>query len=219
MCLPTLFILITQPITAMKKKILIRIPFMLGAFLVVVAAFISVAFSGLYHVGATDGHIKPVEWILRTTMKNSIRHHAKDIQVPDTINLLDPLFARQFYGHYSAACQTCHGAPGQKAAPWMVIYPEAPDLTKKEVVEQWSDAELFWILKHGIKDTGMMALGPTHTEEDIWGVTALVRQLPDMSAEEYEAIGQWFKAMEEKKAHQGAHGATSAHKHEGGNNN
>jgi hypothetical protein len=197
----------------MKKKTLIRTSFILGAFLLAVAAFVSVVFIGIYHVGATDRHTKPVEWILRTTMKNSIRYHAKDIQVPDLLNLLDPLYAREFYGHYSAACQTCHGAPGQKANPWLVIYPEAPDLTKKEVVEQWSDAELFWILKHGIKDTGMLALGPTHTEADIWGITALVRQLPDMSAEEYEAMGKWFQEMMENKSHQAEHGTTAKHTH------
>ncbi|MEX2594115.1 MAG: hypothetical protein WD426_15175 [Anditalea sp.] len=47
--------------------------------------------------------------------------------------------------------------------------------------------------------TGMMALGPTHSDEDIWGVTAFVRQLPDMSPEEYQAIAEWFKEMKERK--------------------
>ncbi len=196
----------------MKKK-WIRLPFLCVAFLVVLAAFLSVVFTGVYHVGATDRHTKPVEWILRTTMKQSVRYHARDIQVPDTVNLLDPLYARQFYGHYRGACQTCHGAPGQKPDPWMILYPEAPDLTRKEVVGQWSDAELFWILKHGIKDTGMMALGPTHPEDAIWGVTALVRQLPAMSAEAYEAMGRWFQAIQEKKMRQEAQNESENHQH------
>nr|WKN38612.1 cytochrome c [Tunicatimonas sp. TK19036] len=181
-------------------KNFIRISYLIVAFLVVVIASASIVFSGLYHVGATDRHIQSLEWLLRTTMENSIRYHARDIQVPDTLNLQDVTFARQFYGHYSAACQSCHGAPGLKAAPWMVIYPEAPDLTRKEVVDQWTDGELFWILKHGIKDTGMMALGPTHPEEAIWGVTALVRQLPEMSAEEYQSIARWYQEMVTQKA-------------------
>ncbi len=197
----------------MKKKSIIRAFLLLGTSLIVLTAFLSVIFKGLYHVGATDGHSKPVEWVLRTTMKNSIRHHARDIQVPDTIDLLDLSFARQFYGHYSAACQPCHGAPGQQAAPWMVIYPEAPDLTKKEVVGQWTDAELYWILKHGIKDTGMMALGPTHSDDAIWGVTALVRQLPDLSPEAYQAIAQWYEAMQEGKTPQKENSETEKHQH------
>lgn len=161
----------------MKRKPNYYLVFIASVSLSFVAIFIAVVFGGIYNVGATDGHAKPLEWVLRTTMENSIRQHAKNILVPDTLDLQNPLYARNYYGHYSAACQTCHGAPGIKADPWMIIYPTAPDLTDKAVVNRWSDAELFWILKYGIKDTGMMALGPTHKEEDIWGVTALVRQL------------------------------------------
>ncbi|MDQ3605109.1 MAG: cytochrome c [Gemmatimonadota bacterium] len=70
----------------------------------------------------------------------------------------------------------------------MITYPMAPDLTREEVVARWSNAELYWILKHGIKDTGMMALGPTHSDDDIWGVTAFVRQMPHMSPATYQAL-------------------------------
>lgn len=76
-------------------------------------------------------------------MEESVENHALDIAVPDSLDLLDPAYATQFYGHYSAACQTCHGAPGRDPDPWMVIYPEATDLTDEAVVGQWSDAELF----------------------------------------------------------------------------
>lgn len=46
-----------------------------------------------------------------------------------------------------------------------------------------------------------MALGPTHSDEDIWGVTAFVKQLPYMSAEEYQAIVEWVEEMAERKEH------------------
>lgn len=46
----------------------------------------------------------------------------------------------------------------------------------------------------------MMALGPTHPEEAIWGVTALVRQLPTITPEEYEAMAERFAAMQEEQA-------------------
>lgn len=153
---------------------------------------------GVYNVAATEGHIAPVEWVLRTTMESSVRNHASDIQVPDSIDLSDPAFAAPFVAHYDAACATCHAAPGEDRDPWMVIYPDPPDLTDEEVVARWSNEELYWILKHGIKDTGMMALGPTHPDEDIWGVTAFVRQLPQMSAAEYEAlVREYISSMNE----------------------
>jgi len=132
-------------------------------------------------------------------MESSVRNHAKDIRVPATLNLQDKTLSRQFYGAYTKACQTCHGAPGRKADPWMYIYPAAPDLTKKEVVAKWSDAELFWIIKNGIKDTGMPGLGPTHEDKEMWGVAAFVRQLPNVSPKEYQNIEKWFKENGEKE--------------------
>ncbi len=131
----------------MTKKALIRFSFIFGIIFIVAAVFLSVIFGGFYNVGVTNGHTKLVEWVLRTTMENSVRKHAQDIEVPDTLDLGDPTFYSRFYGHYSAACQTCHGAPGQKADPWMIIYPEAPDLTEKEIVDKWTDTELIWIRK------------------------------------------------------------------------
>lgn len=150
-------------------------------------------------VSVTAPHAPAVESALRAIMETSVRAQSKDVHVPTGVNLRDPELAARAIGHYSAACRTCHGAPGAKADPWMVIYPAAPDLTQREVVGAWSDEELFWILKHGVKDTGMMALGPTHQDKDIWAVTAFVRQLPTMSAERYAELVAAYRAKQESQ--------------------
>lgn len=77
----------------------------------------------------------------------------------------------------------------------MVLYPEPHDLTRAEVVSRWTDAELYWIIKHGIKDTGMIALGPTHQEQDLWAVSAFVRQLPHMTGERYHELVTQYQAQ------------------------
>ncbi|WP_190246302.1 c-type cytochrome [Gelidibacter gilvus] len=182
----------------MKKKSLITLTLIIVTLLI--AVFITVVFGGVYNVGATDKHIAPIEWVFRKTMESSVRSHSKYINVPEDINLEDKKLARKFYGAYTKACQTCHGAPGRKSDPWMYIYPAAPDLTDKAVVGKWTDAELFWIIKNGIKDTGMPGLGPTHGDEEMWGVTAFVRQLPNISPEEYEMMEKWFKENGEGNA-------------------
>jgi mono/diheme cytochrome c family protein len=168
-------------------------------------AAVAVILGGYYDVSATRGHSRPVEWVLRTTMENSVRRNARQVRVPADLDLTDRAYAAQFIGHYDAACATCHAAPGRDRDPWMVIYPEPAPLTDHEVVRRWSDEELFWLLKHGIKDTGMMALGPTHTDDDIWGVTAFVRQLPDMTAEQYRALVAYQQQLQEANEH-GQHG-------------
>lgn len=151
--------------------------------------------SGGITVAGTDEHLAPVRFILRTTMERSVRAHAREVQVPPNVNLNDRELAQKGYGHYSVACTPCHGAPGQKPAPWMVINPAAPLLV--ETANNWSDAELFWITKHGIKMTGMPALGPTHKDEHLWAISALVRQLPTMTPEEYLAMGKRYEAAKQ----------------------
>lgn len=175
----------------MRKKTFISLFAIIVTLLIVV--FLTVVFGGVYNVAATDKHIAPVEWVFKKTMESSVQNYAGSIKVPDTINLQDKKLARKFYAAYTKACQTCHGAPGRKPDEWMYVYPAAPDLTSKAVVEKWTDAELFWIIKNGIKDTGMPGLGPTHEDGPMWGVTAFVKQLPDTSPQEYLKMEKWFR--------------------------
>lgn len=86
-------------------------------------------------------------------MVQSVRHQARYVQVPPGANLHDRLLAEKNGGAYGKACQTCHGAPGVKPDHWVYLYPPAPDLTRADVVNDWSDAELFWIIKNGIEHT------------------------------------------------------------------
>ncbi len=148
-----------------------------------------------YDVGATTPHSRPVEWALRSTLEASVRSHARDVAIPPGIDLGDPGLAERAIGHYSVACAQCHAAPGHPAAPWMVLYPAPADLTRADVVSRWSDAELYWIIQNGIKDTGMIALGPTHQEQDLWAVSAFVRQLPQMTGERYHELVTQYQAQ------------------------
>jgi hypothetical protein len=87
----------------------------------------------------------------------------------------------------------------------MVLYPAPADLTKAETVAQWTDTELFWIIENGIKDTGMIALGPTHQQQDIWAVAAFVRQLPEMTAERYHELVTQYQSRRAQMAQTSAH--------------
>lgn len=147
------------------------------------------------NVAATAPHSLPVEWALTEIMERSVRAQAEDVQVPAGVDLSDPELAARAIGHYSAACASCHAAPGEPRAPWIVMYPPPQSLTDAAYVDRWSDAELYWIIKHGIKDTGMIALGPTHQESDLWAVAAFVRQLPAMDPERYRSLRSSHQAM------------------------
>ena len=78
---------------------------------------------------------------------------------------------------YGTECAACHGLDGHNptdAGRWM--YPRAADLTSHEV-QQYSDRELFWIVKNGIRLSGMPAFGKVETVENIWNLVHYVRTL------------------------------------------
>lgn len=82
---------------------------------------------------------------------------------------------------YGMECSMCHGMDGHALTDngrWM--YPRAADLTSP-AVQQYSDQELFWIVKNGIRMTGMPAFGRVETDEHIGQIVQYVRSL-DSSA-------------------------------------
>jgi mono/diheme cytochrome c family protein len=78
---------------------------------------------------------------------------------------------------FGTECAACHGLDGHKptdAGRWM--YPRAADLTSPEV-QQYSDREMFWIVKNGIRLSGMPAFGRVESDEHIWNLAHYVRTL------------------------------------------
>lgn len=182
-----------------------RLAAILGGLVLAGAAAISFV-ARAYDIGVTAPHSRPVERALRAGMELSVRNHAEKVAIPAGIDLRDPVLAERAIGHYSVACAQCHAAPGHPAAPWMVLYPAPADLTSAQTVSRWTDAELFWIIENGIKDTGMIALGPTHQEQDVWAVAAFVRQLPDMTAERYHELVTRYRGRQAQTAPTSTHG-------------
>ena len=58
---------------------------------------------------------------------------------------------------YLNGCAGCHGEP-DKPEQDRSHYPRVPQLA--QVGTQYSDAEVYWIVKHGIRMTAMSAYGP-----------------------------------------------------------
>jgi mono/diheme cytochrome c family protein len=78
---------------------------------------------------------------------------------------------------YGTDCSMCHGADGRTptdSGRWM--YPRASDLTSR-AVQRYSNRELFWIVKNGIRLSGMPAFGKVESDEHIWNLVHYVRTL------------------------------------------
>src|SRR3546814_371868 len=64
--------------------------------------------------------------------------------------------------------------------------PHPPFLPPK--IEEWDPEELFYIVKHGVKFTGMPGWPATDRDDEIWAMTAFLLQLPDLSPEDYHLL-------------------------------
>lgn len=142
------------------------------------------AYSGVYNVAATDEHRPATRWLIHIAKERSIALRADDIRVPELGNR-EQLLAGA--AAYEQMCAHCHAPPGGDDTPVARgLYPAPPDM--KHIVEEYSAAEIFWIVKHGIKASGMPAWGPTHGDEELWPIVAFVQRLPELDAEGYHGL-------------------------------
>ena len=142
-----------------------------------------VVVSGALSVAADEPHSSLVFGILDTARERSIEARADDIQVPA---LDDADRVRRGAGNYDAMCARCHLAPGVDPTELSAgLSPTPPNLAKDAPADA---AEAFWVIKHGIKMSGMPAWGMTHDDQSIWALVAFVQKLPGLSASQYHAL-------------------------------
>lgn len=180
----------------------------IASLLILVLAALAALYSGLFSVSASYPHGAVTEWLLHTAMAQSVRRHAREVPPAPA-----RLAGREREGAvlYREMCAQCHGAPG--VAPDELgqgLMPPAPEFAKEAV--HWSAEELFWIIKNGVRLTGMPAWGPTHTDEQIWTIAAFLLTLSELTPEKYRQLA----GGEPRRSH--AHGkddgAGAQHLHE-----
>ena len=78
---------------------------------------------------------------------------------------------------YGMSCANCHGKDGRTPLQLgLSMYPPVPGLGSPDV-QAYTDDELFWIIKHGVRHSGMPGFGRIHSDDDIWRLVHYVRSL------------------------------------------
>lgn len=146
---------------------------------------LAVVYSGTYNIAATEEHTSFVRWAFDTTFQNSIERRAAGIVPPESVT---PEMVAAGAGAYKSMCQHCHAGPGVERAEWAKgMRPQPPHLP--EAASHWKIEEVFWLVSHGARMTGMPAFGPTHGDEALWSIAAFVKELPGMTPERYQELG------------------------------
>jgi mono/diheme cytochrome c family protein len=159
----------------------------IGFLAIVVAIGAGVFFlGGFFNVAATSEDPGIVNWALIQTRQASVARHAKDAAPP--IPLDDPANIRAGARAFAErGCVHCHGAPGVDWSKFSEgLRPDPPDL--KKIVTEREARDLFWVVKNGIKMTGMPGFGLVNVpDREIWTIAAFLKKLPTVSAEDYKA--------------------------------
>ena len=161
------------------------------AFVVVAAVggFLFAA-SGIMPIKASSGHWPITAWLLNFTMRRSVITHSLGMNAP---KLDDAALVAKGATHYEFGCRPCHGGPH---LPQPVIAghmtPHPPHLPPE--IPKWQSEELFYIVKHGVKFTGMPGWPAQQRDDEVWAVVAFLLKVPNLSADEYYKMARSLKA-------------------------
>lgn len=150
-------------------------------------------YSGIYPIGADVAHSDVEYWLLENLRDNSIDRSSSEIKVPP-LESAELLLAGG--PDYNDMCSGCHLKPGKKQSDMSIgLYPTPPNLSERDHGDKHQDDDAqqqarrqFWVIKHGIKASGMPAWGATHDDQRIWAMVAFLQKLPDLSAEQYQVL-------------------------------
>jgi mono/diheme cytochrome c family protein len=159
-----------------------------GALIVLVMAAIAAA----GYVRATGLESRSSPGALETRVSRNVRRLAVPASVRGQHNPVQasPQALAEAMAHFSDHCASCHANDGSGDTEMgRGLYPKAPDM-RLTATQALTDGELFWIIEHGIRFTGMPAwgTGTAAGEESTWQLVHFIRHLPALTEAEREAM-------------------------------
>lgn len=144
-------------------------------------------FGGFFNVAASEQDPGVLAWAIKSVRNGSISRHANDTPA---VKLDDPATIRAGARAFQArGCPFCHGAPGVDYAKLTEgMNPGPPDLKEEPEVKNLTAGQVFWIVKNGLRMTGMPAASATNVpDQEIWQIAAFIKKLPEVSEADFKA--------------------------------
>jgi len=123
--------------------------------------------------------------LMTAAVHASVRRHAPELANPfppsdETLVAGGKIFLNE--------CAGCHGTPGKATDYSDTLYPPAPQLPK--VGTQYTEAQIFWIAKYGIRRTGMFANGKWESDEKLWKAAAFIKRIKELPPPVEQAVAK-----------------------------
>lgn len=152
---------------------------------IVVFPLAVLAYFGL-GMSETRSDVRPPAWesvLMQSAVRASVRRGAASMSAPAPASEESIVAGGK---RYMAGCAGCHGEPGKPYEEEHTHYPPVPQLPHTGT--QYSEPEIAWIIKHGVRMTGMSAYGPFYKESELWALASFVHRINTLSAAEIQAI-------------------------------
>ncbi len=148
---------------------------LLGALLIPVFA-LCVFLLGWASVSATSDPPRWESFLARKAFAASVARQAPRLQNPISPTSANLMFGMKFYRD---DCAGCHGDAG-KPSQWGTtdFYPRVPQFDSEPSLKP--DWQIFWIVKHGVRYTGMGAWGALTSDDNIWKTVTFLSHLKDL---------------------------------------
>jgi mono/diheme cytochrome c family protein len=134
----------------------------------------------------TPGDVKPPAWetaIMQPAIRAAVKRNAANLSAPSGATEDSVIAGGKLY---VMGCMGCHGEPGKPYTEDHTDYPPIPQLP--HVGTQYSEPEIYWIIKHGVRMTAMSAYGYAYKEDQLWSLAAFIHRIDTLTPAEIQAI-------------------------------
>jgi mono/diheme cytochrome c family protein len=163
---------------------------MLAVIVVVLVVTAAYTASMLRNGFSTRDQPSRLEAAVARWMRNTSIPGAAKVQVNPWAAKATPEVLEAARAHWADHCATCHANDGSGDTEMgRNLYPRAPDM-RSTATQELSDGELYYIIRNGVRLTGMPAWGDADLQQDdeSWQLALFIRHLPEMTAEEAEEM-------------------------------
>jgi mono/diheme cytochrome c family protein len=174
-----------QPTTAQRKEFPVK-----NFFFGVLTMLALIVIGGLIYLklgfAEVRGDLPPSN--LESALMYSAVHASVRRSAPEIPNPVTPTDEHLIAGGkiYLNECSGCHGAPGKPDESSTTLFPPIPQLPAAGT--EYTEAQIFWIAKHGIRRTGMFANGKWDSDEKLWTVAAFIKRIRSLPPQVQEAL-------------------------------
>jgi mono/diheme cytochrome c family protein len=163
------------------------------AFLLLVACVVVLGGLAAYAIASRGLSTRVQPSVVEESIARTMRRLATPRGMREARNPVAPLpeVMDEALAHFADHCAACHANDGSgTTAMGRSFYPPAPDMRQART-QHLTDGELFSILEHGIRLTGMPAWGTRTPDRDhgSWALVHFIRRLPSLTADDVSRMG------------------------------